>query len=136
MKKLFPLAAAMAVLVVAQGCATGLSKSEYTVDVLSDPPNKHFKIYNRKGEYVHQGTTPMIVALKSQSDYFKNEVYKIKTDDGKTSVMTATLTPIYWGNFFGFVGFAVDGLTGAMWALPSKHNLDKPENKEDVMDRL
>ena len=78
----------------------------------------------------------MIVALKSRRDFFDNEVYKIKTDDGKTSTMTATLTPIYWGNFLGFVGFAVDGLTGAMWALPSKHNLDKPEKKDDVLDRL
>ena len=136
LNKLMGILGILAIMVVAQGCATGFSKSEYTVDILSNPPNKLFKVYNRKGEYVHQGRTPMIVSLKAQSDFFKNEIYKIKTQDGKVSTMTATLTPIYWGNFLGFVGFAFDGLTGAMWALPSHHNLDVPEKKDDMLDRL
>ena len=78
----------------------------------------------------------MVVVLRSQSDFFKPEIYKIKRAGKQPTTLTATLTPIYWGNFFGFVGFAVDGITGAMWALPSKINLDKGENKEDVLDRL
>ena len=78
----------------------------------------------------------MIVVLKSQSKPFTPELYKIKRAGKKPTDLTATLTPIYWGNFFGFIGFAVDGVTGAMWALPSKINLDKGENKEDVLDRL
>ena len=135
-KKVSLVAVVSAVMLIVQGCATGLSSTQYAVDIVSKQPSRHFKIINRKGEYIHQAITPNIVVLKAQSDFFKNEEYKVVTDDGKKHPLTATLTPIYWGNFFGFIGFAVDGFTGAMWALPSKFSLDKPENKDDVLDRL
>jgi hypothetical protein len=130
MKKMLMLLAVVVVGTLIQGCATSLSKSEYTVDVITNKPNAHFQVYNRKGEYVHQGTTPMLVTLKAQSEFFTKEIYTIKTKDGKkvkTRTLTATITPIYWGNFLGFVGFVVDGITGAMWALPGEVNLDKTQ---------
>ena len=136
MKKSLLLAMAVVCVIVAQGCATGLSSNQYTVDVLSKQPNEKFQIINRKGKYIHQGVTPMVVVLKSQSEFFEPEIYKIKRAGKKPTTLTATLTPIYWGNFLGFIGFAVDGITGSMWALPSKIDLDKGENKNDVLDRL
>jgi hypothetical protein len=134
-KMLFFLGGVVVIATLLQGCATALSKSEYTVDVVTKKPNAHFMVYNRKGEYVHQGTTPMLVTLKAQSENFTKEIYTIKTTDGgttKSRTLTATITPIYWGNVLGFIGFAVDGVTGAMWALPSRVNLDM-EQKDDIV---
>ncbi len=136
MKRLMVFLVAIVGGVMIQGCATSLSSNQYTVDILTNQPNQGFKIYNRKGQYVHQGKTPMLVTLKSQSEFFTREIYTVKTDSGKSTKLTATYSPFYWGNVFGFIGFAFDGITGAMWSLPSKLNIDKGENQDDWIDRL
>ncbi len=128
MKKLCLFAAAVGVAALLQGCATGMSKSQYAVDVISEPMGQEFKIYNRKGEYIHQGKTPEIVVLDAQSDFFTKEMFTFKFGKKKTErKLTATLSPWYWGNFTQFVGFAVDGITGAMWALPKTTNISKEQ---------
>lgn len=135
MKKALVLLCVAAAGIILQGCATAMSKDVYTVDVRTDKPNKAFKVYNRKGEYVHQGTTPMLVSLPASSANFTKEIYTFKTMDGKkmrSRTLTATITPIYWGNFITIIGFAVDGVTGAMWALPKAINIDK-DQKTDVL---
>jgi len=130
MKKLLLLAAALGLGMILPGCATQMSRSEYAICISSTQPGKEFKIYNRKGEYVHRGQTPEIVVLKAQSEFFTHEVYTIKgTGDYK---LEATYSPFYWGNVFMPFGFGVDGITGAMWALPEKVNLNVPQDMNQM----
>ena len=126
MKRLFLLLAAV---VLVQGCATEFSSTEYSVNITSNPPGKNFQVVNKKGQYVHQGKTPEIVMLNSQSDFFDKEEYTVKMG-GQERKLQATLTPLYYFNIVIFPGFVVDGLTGAMWALPDNVNLDEPQTKD------
>ncbi len=135
MKKVILFAAAIGVAALLQGCATGMSKSEYAVDVTTDKPGESFKVYNRKGEYIHQGTTPLIVVLPAQSDFFAREKFTFEyMESGKVMKhqLDATYSPWYWGNVFTIFGFGVDGITGAMWALPKKIVLGKPQPDGEI----
>jgi len=125
---LFILAGVLASILM--GCATQMSKSEYAICISTGQPGQEFKVYNRKGEYVHQGRTPQIVVLKAQSEYFTHEIYTIKGPNNYK--LEATMTPFYWGNVFMPFGFAIDGVTGAMWALPDKVDLNKPQDMNQV----
>ncbi|MDD2479287.1 MAG: hypothetical protein PHS31_05310 [Victivallaceae bacterium] len=129
MKKLLSLLAIGTAAVILQGCATGMSTNQYTVNIgASQNQERVFRVYNRNGEYVHMGKTPMMVTLRAQSDkFFAKEIYKVKFDDGKEREITATLSPWYWGNCINIFGFVVDGFTGSMWALPDRVNIDLPE---------
>ena len=130
MKNVLLAAAMVGVVSLLQGCATEFSRSEYAISITSEPVGQDFKVYNRAGEFVHQGKTPEIVVLKAQSDFFTREKYVIKwTNDYK---LDATYTPFYWGNAFMPPGFAVDGITGAMWALPQKINLNQPQDPNQL----
>ena len=130
MKKLILLAAALGLGAILPGCATEMSKSEYAICITSNQLGQDFKIYNRKGDFVHEGKTPEIVVLKAQSEYFTHEIYSIRgVGDYK---LQATYSPFYWGNVIIPPGFAVDGITGAMWALPDKVNLNKPQDMNQV----
>lgn len=131
MKKVMLLAAVAGMAALLQGCASSMSKSEYAVCITSEPMGQDFKVYNRKGEYVHQGKTPEIVVLKAQSDFFTREKYIIKNGP-KEHKLEATYSPFYWGNVIMPPGFAVDGITGAMWALPDKTSLDKPQDMNQM----
>ncbi len=130
MKKMI-LLAGLAVLLL-QGCATSMSTNQYTVNIgASQNQERVFRIYNRDGEYVHMGKTPMMVTLRAQSSkFFNREIYTVKFDDGKERTITATLSPWYWGNVVTIFGFAVDGFTGCMWALPDRVNIDLPESRD------
>ena len=139
MKNILLLFGALATVLALNGCATAFSPAEYNMDIQTNKPDVTFKVYNRKGEYIHQGKTPERVNLKSQSSFFTNEIYTIKTSTGKQRKLTASMSPFYLGNVFTLIGFVVDGLNGTMWALPARVNLDKPEGKMESkmsIDRL
>jgi hypothetical protein len=132
MKSLILLLIAGIAVVMLEGCATSMSRSEYAVDVITNQPNARFMVYNRAGSYVHQGVTPEIVVLKAQSEFFTREKYTFKTvvDKKETTIkdkLIATISPIYWFNFVNMFGYAVDGFTGAMFALPDTINLDNTQ---------
>ncbi len=135
-KMIFP--AAMFIVLLLQGCATSMSTSQYTVDITtSQSQERAFRVYNRNGEYVHLGKTPMMVTLPAQSsEFFTPEIYTVKFDNGKERTITATLSPWYWGNVVNIVGFAVDGITGCMWTLPARVNIDLPESRDPNTDKL
>lgn len=131
MKRLMLFAIATGIAALAAGCATGFSKSEYAVDVTSAQPGQAFKVYNRKGEFIHQGTTPLIVMLPAQSEFFTREKFVIEYGS-KKHLLDAAYSPFYWGNAFMPPGFAVDGITGAMWALPKKIVLGQPQPADEI----
>ncbi|MDD3119517.1 MAG: hypothetical protein PHQ27_10080 [Victivallales bacterium] len=132
MKKSFIAAmAAVGLTALLAGCATEMSKSEYAVDVTSATPGETFKVYNRKGDYIHQGKTPLIVVLPAQSDFFAREKYTIEYGTEKHQ-LDASYSPWYWGNVIMPFGFAVDGITGSMWALPKKIVLGQPQPDTEI----
>lgn len=130
--KLITFLPGLCVLILLQGCATSMSNNQYTVNIgAAQNQERLFRVYNRDGQYVHMGKTPMMVTLRSQSSkFFNREIYTIKFDDGKERVVTATLSPWYWGNFINIFGFVIDGFTGSMWSLPDRVNIDLPESRD------
>ncbi len=114
---------------ILSGCATGMSKSEYNIDMLSKKPGVHFKVYNRNGVFVHKGVTPEYVTLPAQSEFFTGEKYTFKLDNGQKKQLNSTISPWYFGNIITIVGFGVDGITGAMWSLPPTVHMDSPQSE-------
>lgn len=108
------------------GCASIVSKSNYSVSINSDPDGASFKITNSVGT-VATGTTPEVVTLSSGKGYFKKESYEITLTkqgyDEKTYTLYSTIDGWYWGNFVigGLLGMLiVDPITGAMYKLPDR----------------
>ena len=113
------------------GCASIVSKSTWPVSIQSSPDQAVFLIINKKGETIHNGTTPETVNLNSGSGYFEGEKYQLKVSKpGNTenySVIDTSLNGWYWGNFLfgGLIGLLiVDPSTGAMWTLPETVSVD------------
>lgn len=112
------------------GCATIVSKSEYSVGITSTPSDVPFEIKNRAGEIVFRGVTPQNAVLKAGAGYFKGEKYQVtfkpkgKKTKPQTFVLDTTLDGWYLGGnllFGGLVGYLiVDPMTGAMYKLPEK----------------
>lgn len=134
---IFAVASVLGVVaLLGSGCATAMSSSEYNVNVQSEKPGVTFKVYNRKNQFVHQGTTPEYVTLPAQSEHFTKEIYTFRSAAGKSRKITATISPFYWGNAINLVGFGFDGITGAMWALPKGINLDKPQGQDIISQNM
>ncbi len=116
------------------GCATIVSKSEYSVGITSTPSNVPFEIKNRAGEIVFRGVTPQSAVLKAGAGYFKGEKYQVtfkpkgKKAKPQTFVLDTTLDGWYLGGnllFGGLPGYLiVDPITGAMYKLPEKFSVN------------
>ena len=122
MKKIILICALLGIL---PGCASIVSKSNYTVAIGSTPDAANFIVKNKAGEQLHTGMTPETVILKSSSGYFKGEAYTINfTKAGypqNTFTMTSEVDGWYFANILlgGLIGMLiVDPLTGAMYKLP------------------
>ncbi|TGZ98328.1 hypothetical protein [Rodentibacter pneumotropicus] len=144
MKKLLRISFLTATIGFSTGCATIVSKSEYPVNITSNPTGVAFEIKNRAGKIVTHGTTPQNVVLKAGAGYFKGEKYEItftapgikkgkKTTRGKkqTFVLDTKLDGWYIGGnliFGGLLGYLiVDPMTGAMFKLPESFYADLNE---------
>lgn len=119
-------AIAIAPFLLAAGCASIVSESEYPVQVSAVPWLTEFEIYDQNNVLVHSGYTPSTVKLKAGDGYFDGQRYTIKFHKaGYPEHVTQIDTSIdgwYWGNILlgGLVGMLiVDPLTGAMYKLPS-----------------
>lgn len=119
----------IAMMIFITGCASIVSKSEYTVNISSDPTSVNISIKNGEGKEVFVGKTPTTIRLKASRGYFKGEDYTVTFK--KEGIITHT-AQIYrgvdgWyfaGNIFigGLIGwFIVDPATGAMWTLENLH---------------
>lgn len=139
MKKLAKLATLVATAILATGCATIVSESQYPVRIQSNPSGAPFVVKNREGATLYKGTTPDTVLLKAGAGYFKGEKYQITfTPKGKkaksqTFILDTTLDGWYLGGnllFGGLVGYLiVDPLTGAMYKLPEQFFADLEDGR-------
>ena len=107
------------------GCASIISKSQYPVNINSNPDGAEITIADEAGNNVHTGNTPTSVTLKTKRGYFKGKDYTVtfkKAGYDSHSVVISRKTDGWyiWGNllFGGLIGWIiVDPLTGAMWKL-------------------
>ncbi len=109
---------------VLPGCASIMSKSDYTVNIHSSPEGARYSIVNKKGIEVMTGTTPDQVTLKANAGYFSGEKYTISmTKDGYrdgSTILNSDIDPWYLGNiiFGGLLGaLVIDPASGAMFML-------------------
>ncbi|WP_256891816.1 hypothetical protein [Rodentibacter pneumotropicus] len=72
MKKLLRISFLTATIGFSTGCATIVSKSEYPVNITSNPTGVAFEIKNRAGKIVTHGTTPQNVVLKAVIDSYNS----------------------------------------------------------------
>jgi hypothetical protein len=126
MKKTLQFLGLSLVLGVLSSCASIVSKSNWPVNVDSNPKGATITITNRKGAEVYKGVTPAVVTLKSGAGFFKKESYTIKYELAGYAPMSIPLeckiNGWYWGNivFGGLIGWLiVDPATGAMYKLSS-----------------
>ena len=116
--------------VVAYGCASIVSKSQYPVTINSQPDQAEIAITDENGKTVHIGKTPATVTLQTKAGYFSGKDYTISFSKEGYSRYTAQIKRGVdgWyiaGNllFGGLIGWLiVDPLTGAMWTLDKEVN--------------
>lgn len=112
------------IILVAMGCASIVSKSNYPLMVNSIPQNANLTVTNKKGVDIYKGKTPTSLMLKAGAGFFSKASYLLKFEkDGyqtKTIPVEMTFDGWYVGNliFGGLIGMLiVDPATGAMWKL-------------------
>ena len=131
-------------IVILSSCATIISDNKYPVTIDTNPSGTEFEVRNKSGLLVHSDTTPATIVLKSGAGYFNGEEYSISsTKEGKkvNYILNSELDGWYVGNllFGGLIGFLlVDPISGAMWKLPEKVNIDtqKPTTEIPSSDSL
>lgn len=135
---------------VASGCATIVSKSDYVVNLNSDPSEAKVTVIDEQNRDVFRGVTPTMAVLPSGDGYFSKSHYRVIFEKEGYSdtmfVLGATADDWYIGNilFGGLIGFfVVDPITGAMFQLPERVDVDLHKEKpatfdlaKDVKDRI
>jgi hypothetical protein len=116
------------------GCCSVMCGSHQSVTLDSRPRGADALVYNERCEVIFKDTTPCVVNLKRQSGDSKKGTYVVVIKkDGYTSTqvpLASRVNSAYYLNFFcGFVGLAIDPLTGSMWSF----NAEKPDGY-DVKD--
>ncbi len=108
-------------------CSSIISDTDYPVAINSNPAGAEFRISNRDGQRIHNGTTPATVTLRSSAGYFRGESYSIElSKSGYTDrvyTLSSSIDGWYWGNILlgGIIGMLiVDPATGAMYNLPGR----------------
>jgi hypothetical protein len=113
------------ILLYSLGCASLISKSEYPVNISSDPDGAEITITDEAGRVIHTGVTPETVTLKTKRGYFKGKNYTVTFNksgyDSHSAVVVRKADGWYiFGNlaFGGLLGWLIiDPATGAMWKL-------------------
>lgn len=116
------------VLTLFSSCASIVSRSNWPLAVNTNPSGAKVEITDRKGYTVYNGTSPMIVKLKSGAGFFSKQSYTIKLSlegyNEKIIPVQCDLNGWYFGNivFGGLIGLLiVDPATGAMYRLDREY---------------
>lgn len=122
-RRLLTMTCMLAVL-LCSSCATIFSRNGYTVPIRSEPSGATYRISDRKGRVVKEGTTPDQVLLKAGGGYFKRAIYRVdlsmKEREHAGALLTARVDGWYWANFlfFPMVGMLIiDPISGSMFTL-------------------
>jgi hypothetical protein len=109
----------LAASLLAAGCASIVSKSNWPVNVTSSPPECRVTLKDKRGIKILKGTIPTVITLPSSSGFFSGADYSLVFEkDGfepVTVTLSSELNPWYIGNilFGGLIGFlVVDPATG------------------------
>lgn len=104
-------------------CASIVSKTQYPLNISSNPSGAHYVIKKQNGVIVSQGFTPSKVMLKSSAGYFQAAKYVVDLDykgQKQQFLCEGNINPWYFANLisWGLAGLViVDPLTGAMWKM-------------------
>jgi hypothetical protein len=116
---------------LAAGCASIVSKSDWPVTFKSNPSGAKIVIRDHEGKELHNGTTPLTVTLHASKGYMQAATYNFEvTQDGfkpASGSVKAGVNGWFFGNFGfgGLIGFLiVDPLTGAAFRLPPETSID------------
>jgi len=122
------------------GCASIVSKSNWPVNVQSNPSGAKCVVAKESGTQLHSGETPMTVTLDSSSGFFSSAKYIVTCNkDGyqpSISQLSAGMNGWYFGNiiFGGLIGLLiVDPATGAMWKLDESHIVNLSTNTDSTI---
>lgn len=108
-------------------CATIMGRSNYHVNINSEPSNAIVHVSDKRGNIVASGVTPVTFRLKSSDGFFKRAEYVLHfSKDGYEEAqysLYATIDGNYFLNLFswGVFGLLVDPITGAMWKFDGKY---------------
>lgn len=118
------LTAIFCILLIASGCATIVSRSQYPLRVNAEPRGAEVVVTDGKDVEVYRGKSPTQLNLKSGGGYFKAARYQVRISatgyQPQTIPITFKLNNWYFGNivFGGIIGaLIVDPITGAMWRI-------------------
>ncbi len=110
-------------------CATVFNRTTQPVRVASNPSGMTYKVTDKDGVVVGNGTTPGEIRLDTSPSYFVPAAYTFTfSRNGKvvgSQMLTARVSGWYAGNILigGLIGLViVDPLTGAMYTLPNDVN--------------
>ena len=116
---------------LATGCASIVSKSDWPVTFKSNPSGAKIVIRDHQGKELHNGTTPFTVTLHASKGYLQAATYNFEvTQEGfkpASGTVKAGVNGWFFGNFGfgGLIGFLiVDPLTGAAFRLPPEASVD------------
>jgi hypothetical protein len=121
------------------GCASIVSGRRMEVAISSVPSNAHVSIYNKRGEHVASGMTPMATELKRGNGLMGPAKYTATIQKpGYQSAqvpLRRSVNPWVLGNAIvgGIPGLVIDPITGAAWnPAPKEVNLHlEPLSPED-----
>ena len=124
---------------LASGCATIFSKSEYEVNFNTSPKEAEVVVKDMDGYIVGSCTTPCNLTLKAGEAYFERKVYRvIYRKEGykeKRSTISASFDKWYYGNLFFtkiLGGVILDPMTGAMYKIETR-NINKTLTKDKAV---
>lgn len=111
-------------MMLGNGCASIVSRSEWPVMVVSDPLGAAVTVRNEQGAVIWTAVTPASIMLRSGDGYFSKAHYTLNFEkegyETASRQLSASVNNWYWGNiiFGGLIGMlAVDPGTGAMWKI-------------------
>lgn len=118
--------------VTASGCASIIDGANQTMTFKSIPEAATLSVYNKSGEKIHAGATPLTLSLKRGAGFFQAESYRVRFEkEGyKPSeiLVSGSMNGWYLGNLLlgGLIGMLiVDPMTGAMYKLtPEELNVE------------
>jgi hypothetical protein len=80
MKKNLSIIMLLSAMIIAGGCASIVSKSNYPFTVNSLPKGADVTVINKKGAEIYRGNTPAQLMLKSSAGFFTKASYMVKIE--------------------------------------------------------